>query len=50
MAQVVDGDAGGSNTSMMHILQRHRDIYYDYSKEFKKTKVLLDMMISSNAG
>lgn len=28
-----------TNPSMMHVLQRHRDILYDYSKEFKKTKV-----------
>ncbi|KAJ3288343.1 Golgi SNAP receptor complex member 1 [Borealophlyctis nickersoniae] len=27
-----------TNPSMMHMLQRHRDILYDYSKEFKKTK------------
>ncbi|TPX46915.1 hypothetical protein SeMB42_g03541 [Synchytrium endobioticum] len=27
-----------SNPSMMHNLQRHRDILFDYNKEFKKTK------------
>ncbi|TPX37204.1 hypothetical protein SmJEL517_g00838 [Synchytrium microbalum] len=27
-----------SNPSMMHNLQRHRDILFDYGKEFKKTK------------
>ncbi|KAI8813266.1 hypothetical protein BJ742DRAFT_672708 [Cladochytrium replicatum] len=27
-----------TNPSMMHMLQRHRDILYDYSKEFKKNK------------
>ncbi|KAJ3414281.1 Golgi SNAP receptor complex member 1, partial [Chytridiales sp. JEL 0842] len=27
-----------SNPSMMHVLQRHRDVLFDYSKEFKRTK------------
>ncbi|RUS31066.1 Golgi SNAP receptor complex member 1 [Jimgerdemannia flammicorona] len=27
-----------SNPSLMHMLQRHRDILYDYTKDFKKTK------------
>jgi hypothetical protein len=26
------------NPSMMHTLQRHRDILYDHSKEFKRVK------------
>ncbi|CAG8449279.1 2695_t:CDS:2 [Diversispora eburnea] len=40
MADVVDGPSSStSNPSMMHMLQRHRDILYDCSKEFKKTKV-----------
>ncbi|KAK9760876.1 protein transport protein gos1, variant 2 [Basidiobolus ranarum] len=26
------------NPSMLHLLQRHRDILYDYNKEFKKTQ------------
>ncbi|RIA90332.1 hypothetical protein C1645_797081 [Glomus cerebriforme] len=39
MAEVVDRpSATPTNPSMMHMLQRHRDILYDYSKEFKKTK------------
>ncbi|KAI8816490.1 snare region anchored in the vesicle membrane C-terminus-domain-containing protein [Fimicolochytrium jonesii] len=39
MAQSLDNAPTGSNNpSMMHMLQRHRDILYDYSKEFKKTK------------
>ncbi|CAG8461048.1 16906_t:CDS:2 [Acaulospora colombiana] len=39
MAEVVDRPSSTtSNPSMMHMLQRHRDILYDYSKEFKKTK------------
>ncbi|GES86244.1 Golgi SNAP receptor complex member 1-like [Rhizophagus clarus] len=39
MAEVVDKpSATPTNPSMMHMLQRHRDILYDYSKEFKKTK------------
>ncbi|CAG8666975.1 10339_t:CDS:2, partial [Acaulospora morrowiae] len=39
MAEVVDRPSStASNPSMMHMLQRHRDILYDYSKEFKKTK------------
>ncbi|TPX63021.1 hypothetical protein PhCBS80983_g00042 [Powellomyces hirtus] len=37
MAQSLD-TSGSMNPSMMHMLQRHRDILYDYSKEFKKTK------------
>ncbi|KAJ3247072.1 hypothetical protein HDU78_005474 [Chytriomyces hyalinus] len=27
-----------TNPSMMHVLQRHREILYDYSKEFNRTK------------
>jgi len=27
------------NNSMIHFLQRHRDMYYDYSKDYKKYKV-----------
>ncbi|CAB4404072.1 unnamed protein product [Rhizophagus irregularis] len=39
MAEVVDRPSTTpTNPSMMHMLQRHRDILYDYSKEFKKTK------------
>ncbi|KAI9104714.1 hypothetical protein DFS34DRAFT_209003 [Phlyctochytrium arcticum] len=30
-----------NNPSMMHMLQRHRDILYDYNKEFKRTKANL---------
>ncbi|KAJ1552614.1 Golgi SNAP receptor complex member 1, partial [Nowakowskiella sp. JEL0078] len=30
--------SSSQNSSMMHILQRHRDIFYDYSKEFSRTK------------
>ncbi|KAJ3013648.1 Golgi SNAP receptor complex member 1 [Thoreauomyces humboldtii] len=37
MAQSLDTSAP-TNPSMMHMLQRHRDILYDYTKEFKKTK------------
>ncbi|KAJ3061733.1 hypothetical protein HK102_009007 [Quaeritorhiza haematococci] len=33
-----------TNPSMIHILQRHRDILYDYTKEFKKTKANLKSM------
>ncbi|KAG9291421.1 hypothetical protein G9A89_021839 [Geosiphon pyriformis] len=40
MAEVVDRPSSTTtNPSMMHMLQRHRDILYDYTKEFKKTKV-----------
>jgi len=28
-----------ASPSMIHALQRHRDILFDYNKEFKKTKV-----------
>ncbi|CAG8560456.1 7873_t:CDS:2 [Dentiscutata erythropus] len=39
MAEVVDRPSTTpTNPSMMHMLQRHRDILYDYSKDFKKTK------------
>ncbi|KAJ1558304.1 hypothetical protein HK405_013984, partial [Cladochytrium tenue] len=39
MAAFLDMQAPVSaNPSMMHMLQRHRDILYDYSKEFKRTK------------
>jgi len=27
------------NNSMIHFLQRHRDMFYDYSKDYKKYKV-----------
>lgn len=35
---VEDGNPG--NNSLLHFLQRHRDMYYDYSKEYKKYKVM----------
>ncbi|KNC98371.1 uncharacterized protein SPPG_06079 [Spizellomyces punctatus DAOM BR117] len=40
MAQSLDSVPSSvpTNPSMMHMLQRHRDILYDYSKEFKRTK------------
>ncbi|KAJ3274859.1 Golgi SNAP receptor complex member 1, partial [Blyttiomyces sp. JEL0837] len=38
MASFLDLQSSSSNPSMMHMLQRHRDILYDYSKEFKRTK------------
>jgi hypothetical protein len=28
-----------SNPSMLHMLQRHKDIVFDYSKELRKVKV-----------
>ncbi|KAJ3032861.1 Golgi SNAP receptor complex member 1 [Rhizophlyctis rosea] len=37
MATAVD-TAGPANSNMMHMLQRHRDILYDYSKDFNRTK------------
>ncbi|KAJ3145726.1 Golgi SNAP receptor complex member 1 [Geranomyces michiganensis] len=37
MAQCLDQGLGGGGSNM-HMLQRHRDILYEYSKEFKKTK------------
>ncbi|KAJ3175881.1 Golgi SNAP receptor complex member 1 [Geranomyces variabilis] len=37
MAQCLDQGVGGGGSNM-HMLQRHRDILYEYSKEFKKTK------------
>lgn len=37
MAAYLDGP-NPTNPSMMHMLQRHRDILYDYTREFKKTK------------
>jgi Golgi SNAP receptor complex protein 1 len=33
------GAGGIRNPSLMHLLQRHRDVLYDYTKEFKKLKV-----------
>ncbi|KAI8618643.1 Golgi SNAP receptor complex member 1-like protein [Chytriomyces sp. MP71] len=42
MADVLDNpgvSAAPTNPSMMHVLQRHREILYDYSKEFHRTKV-----------
>ncbi|ORX55340.1 V-snare-domain-containing protein, partial [Piromyces finnis] len=36
MAKQVELNSG--NNSMIHFLQRHRDMYYDYSKEYKKYK------------
>ncbi|KAI9206081.1 Golgi SNAP receptor complex member 1 [Polychytrium aggregatum] len=40
MADVLENSPAGvpSNSSMMHMLQRHRDILFDYTKEYKKTK------------
>ncbi|CAG8536144.1 10570_t:CDS:2 [Paraglomus occultum] len=39
MAELLDRPSSApASSSMMHMLQRHRDILYDYSKEFKKTK------------
>ncbi|KAJ3130444.1 ESCRT-III subunit protein snf7 [Nowakowskiella sp. JEL0407] len=39
MATHLDSSSSGqSNPSMMHMLQRHRDILYDYTKEFGRTK------------
>jgi Golgi SNAP receptor complex protein 1 len=32
-----------ANPSMLHALQRHRDILYDYNKEYKKTKSNINM-------
>lgn len=34
------GSSGGAsvNPSMQHMLQRHRDVLYDYNKEFKRMK------------
>lgn len=28
-----------TNPSMIHLLSRHKDILYDYTKEFRKVKV-----------
>ncbi|KAG5458687.1 MAG: hypothetical protein BJ554DRAFT_1041, partial [Olpidium bornovanus] len=40
MATYLDGAAGAqANPSMNHLLQRHRDVLFDYTREFKKTKV-----------
>lgn len=36
-----------NNPSMLHMLQRHKDIAFDYSKELRKVKVRL---ISSTQG
>ena len=42
MAELLDRPSSApASSSMMHMLQRHRDILYDYSKEFKKTKVCM---------
>ncbi|CAG8483806.1 8421_t:CDS:2 [Ambispora leptoticha] len=39
MAEVVDRPTTvPTSPSIMHMLQRHRDILYDYTKEFKKTR------------
>jgi len=37
MAKQVELNSG--NNSMIHFLQRHRDMFYDYSKDYKKYKV-----------
>lgn len=42
LAELVDALASRSQeeaAGTVHILQRHRDIYSEYSKEFRKTKV-----------
>lgn len=42
LATIIDALAGRSEQaggSSLHILQRHRDIYLEYSKELRKTKV-----------
>jgi len=36
MAKQVELNSG--NNSMIHFLQRHRDMFYDYSKDYKKYK------------
>ncbi|KAG4106354.1 V-snare-domain-containing protein [Neocallimastix lanati (nom. inval.)] len=36
MAKQIELNPG--NNSMIHFLQRHRDMYYDYSKDYKKYK------------
>lgn len=28
-----------TNPSMLHLLRRHKDIVYDYTKEFRRVKV-----------
>jgi len=40
MGETLDRPAGSSvaTPAMMHMLQRHRDILFDYTKEFRKTK------------
>jgi len=35
-----------ASPSMIHALQRHRDILFDYNKEFKKTKVFFSCNFS----
>ena len=31
-------DLSSNSSSLLHVLQRHRDILYDYNKEFKRIK------------
>ena len=38
MEQQYPQGSGTINPSMMHTLQRHRDIHYDYAREYKKLK------------
>jgi len=42
MAKQIELNPG--NNSMIHFLQRHRDMYYDYSKDYKKYKVIVDFI------
>mmetsp|Transcript_23110 Transcript_23110/g.38017 ORF Transcript_23110/g.38017 Transcript_23110/m.38017 type:complete len:254 (-) Transcript_23110:96-857(-) len=43
MSRCVASSNPSSSTSMMHMLQRHREILYDYTQEFKKTKANINM-------
>ncbi|KAJ3295809.1 Golgi SNAP receptor complex member 1 [Rhizoclosmatium sp. JEL0117] len=38
MAEFLDTPHAPTNPSQMHILQRHREILYDYSKDYNRTK------------
>jgi Golgi SNAP receptor complex protein 1 len=40
MGQVLDRpSAVPTNPSMVHMLERHKNILYDYTKEFRRVKV-----------
>eukprot|EP00741_Cyanophora_paradoxa_P009299 tig00000144_g9007.t1 len=43
MSRCVSAASPALSASMMHMLQRHREILYDYTQEFKKTKANINM-------